>query len=313
MADYVVVLIGQMKILASLIAIGLFAQRAKMISDENIVNFQAFLSRLILPCMLITMVGNGGTRADMLSMWRFLLATIIALSGTAIISVGISKCLKLERGTENMHAIVTSYGNGGFLGIPILIVMFPETGALVGAMFLLIEASMFWAVGPVLADSSDGEKTFSFKKLVSPLTIAILLGFVLIILNIELKGFVLWDTIAAVGGTTKYFAAVYIGAELGRQGLKQVFSNPKVFVSTPFKLIIFPIMGYFIFGKTGLLKGEQLIMLTFLLSTPTGMAVPILAAMGKSNQAYSTAGTMINTILCLFTMPFVMWLVTTCL
>ena len=80
-------------------------------------------------------------------------------------------------------------------------------------------------------------------------------------------------------------------------------------VGCALKLIAFPILGYLIFGKTGLITGQALTIFVLLYATPTGMAVPILAKEGKADDDYATAGTMLATILCLGTMPLVLWLI----
>ena len=136
------------------------------------------------------------------------------------------------------------------------------------------------------------------------------MGIVLILLNVNLKGFAPWDTLTAIGGTTKYFASLYVGMNLGRQGLKSIFIDKRIFLSTPFKLFVFPILAYLVFGKTGILSGDTLIILILFLSTPTGMAVPIIADMVKGDKAYATAGTLLNTLLCLVSIPLVMKIIT---
>ena len=65
-----------------------------------------------------------------------------------------------------------------------------------------------------------------------------------------------------------------------------------------------------VFGKTGILSGDTLIILILFLSTPTGMAVPIIADMVKGDKAYATAGTLLNTLLCLVSIPLVMKIIT---
>ena len=53
----------------------------------------------------------------------------------------------------------------------------------------------------------------------------------------------------------------------------------------------------------------MLMMLVLFASTPTGMSVPLVADVVKGDKAYATAGTLLNTILCLVTIPLVMQLI----
>lgn len=310
MTAQLAVLTEQMEILASLILLGFFGQRVKLLTDEDINHFSSIVIRFILPFMLITLVGNGGSRQQLFGMWKFLLCTVAILSFAVVVGFGVSRIIGLPQPTRNMHVLVTALGNGGFIGIPLIAVMFPETSGLIIAIFALVEATICWTVGPAVADTSSKSKGINFKKLVTPMTIALALGLLMVLFNMRFAGNVLWDTMENVGATTKYFAAIYIGLDLGRKGIKQLFANPKVLIALPFKLIIFPVMTYFIFGKTGILYGDQLTMLVLLVATPTGMAVPLIAKQANGDEAYAVAGTMICTLLCLITIPFVMWLIT---
>ena len=96
---------------------------------------------------------------------------------------------------------------------------------------------------------------------------------------------------------------------MGRKGFKKMTANPKVFMAAPFKLVILPVIIYLVFGKTGFIEGDLLTMLVLFMATPTGMSLPIVARIAGSDDAYATSGTMVCTILCLFTMPFVLWLI----
>ncbi|MDD3569846.1 MAG: AEC family transporter [Lachnospiraceae bacterium] len=308
MTEEIAVLTRQMEILASLIFLGFFGQKAKLLTDENIENFPSIVTRFILPFMLLTSVGGGGSREQLFGMWKFFLCTVFMLSLALLIGFCVSRVIGLKQPTKNMHILVTALGNGGFIGIPLVAVIFPETSGLAIAVFALVEATIYWVVGPAVADTSS--KGINLKNLATPMTISIGIGLLLVILNINLEGNVLWDTMVNVGATTKYFAAIYIGLDFGRKGFKVLFAKPKVFIAMPFKLLVFPIITYLLFGKTGILYGDQLIMLVILTGTPTGMAVPLLAKQANSDEAYATAGTMVCTLLCIVTLPFVMWLTT---
>jgi len=310
MFEQMPVLIAQMEMFASLILIGFVAQKLKLLSDENINNLSAILSKFIIPAMLVTMIPNGGTRDELLSGWVFLLCSVGVVTIMLAVGTITSRMLHFESAARrNMHAIAVSFGNAGFIGIPLISAVFPETSAIPCALYLLVEAIVCWTLGPIMADPNHGQKKVDLKKLVSPLTISIAIGTVLILLNINLEGFILWDTLTTVGGTTKYFASIYVGLNLGRQGFKKILIDKRVFASTPFKLIVFPIAAYLLFGKTGILSGDLLLILVLFAATPTGMAISILADMTGSDTEYATAGTLVNTVFCLVTIPLVMQLI----
>ncbi len=308
METEILVLIGQMEILAVLILIGLFAQKSGLMNETNINSMSDIIAKLILPCMLFTMIGGGGTRDELFGMWKFLIACILLF--VIAISVGfiLSRIIGLSQPAKNMHILVTAFGNGGYVGIPVIAAMFPDNSGLAIAVYSMVEAVFYWVFGPMIVDTS-GSRKIDLKKVFTPLTISVLLGILVLLLNLKPENNVVWDTLSNVGSTTKYFAAIYIGLDLGRKGFKKMTANPKVFTAAPFKLVILPVIIYLVFGKTGFIEGDLLTMLVLFMATPTGMSLPIVARIAGSDDAYATSGTMVCTILCLFTMPFVLWLI----
>ena len=94
----------------------------------------------------------------------------------------------------------------------------------------------------------------------------------------------------AVGGTCKYFALIYIGADIGRRGFKTLVEKPKVFLTIPIKLIIAPVVVFFLFKFIGVLSSEDLMMITILAMLPSMVVLCMLAADNGSDADYATAG-----------------------
>lgn len=307
MDSNVALLIGQMEIIAALMVIGFFEQKVRLFSNELIDSFSTIISKLILPLMLLTVIGSI-SRQQLFSSWVFFVSSVVCY----IIVIAISKFLAVFLGPKepkrSMHSLLMCFGNSGFIGIPLIVSMFPETAGIAAASFSLVESTYYWVIGPLLINNGEKKKGIDWKKLVTPLTISILAGLIIVLLDLDFQGTVLWDTMTEVGGTSKYFASIYIGMTLGRMGLKRLLSNMRVFLAAPFKLVIFPLLAYFLFGKTGIITGDLLIMFIILFATPAGMTLPILSKIAGLDGEYSSAGCMVSTVLCLVTMPFVIWL-----
>lgn len=298
------VLIGQMKIIASLIAIGIFEQRSGLFDDKLINAFSAITSKLILPVMLITLIGSV-SRAELIGSWKFFLCSVGFYAITVSVSRLISNLPAIPSGQKGMHTLIMSFGNAGFIGVPLIVSVFGDSAGTAAAAFSFVEATLCWVAGPLIV---AGGGRVDLKKLVSPITASILIGAAIVLLNMNFSGNVLWDTMKDVGGTCKYFASIYIGMNIGRMGIKKLGGNLRVFAAAPFKLLVFPVAAYLLFGKTGILTGDTLTMFIVLFATPSGMVLPIVAEMSGLNGEYVSAGCMASTILCLFTIPFVIWL-----
>ena len=308
MNQTVTLLIGQMKIIASLMVIGFFAYRLKLFDTKLVDALSAIMTKLIMPLMLLTVIGSI-SRTELFSSFKFLVCSAIFYAIMVVCAKLISRAMGLKEPLRSLHSIVMSLGNSGFIGIPLIISIFPETAGIAAASFSLVEATLYWVIGPLLINNDAEKKEISFKRLLTPLTVSIGMGFIIVVCNFNFTGNVLWDTMKDVGATSKYFASIYIGMNIGRMGMERLTKNMLSALAAPIKLIVFPVLAYFVFGKTGIFTGDLLVMFIILFSTPAGMALPILAQLRGVDSEYPSAGCMISTILCLFTMPFVIWLI----
>ena len=307
MDNNVIVLIGQMEIIASLMVIGFMEQKLRLFNDSLIDALSAIMSKLILPLMLLTVIGSI-TREELFSSWKFFLCSVVAYAVIIALSKFLAIFSGLEEPQRSMHALLCSFGNSGFIGIPLIVSMFPSTAGIAAASYSLIESSLYWIFGPLLIKSKNGRNKIDIKKIVTPLTISIMAGLIIVLLDFDFEGLVFWDTMTEVGGTSKYFASIYIGMNLGRMGIKNAVKNARALLSVPFKLVIFPLIAYIAVSSLGILSGDILTMYVVLFATPAGMTLPILANISGADGEYASAGCMISTVLCLFTMPFVIWL-----
>ena len=303
------ILLNQMFVFFTLIAIGFAAQRIKLLNDMSIDALSSLVVRLILPCMVCTTVVNGATIEGVLDKIPFFLCSFLMIGILLVIAFISSKLMRMKPPTSYINMAVIGFPNTGFIGYPLLLAMFPETGALAVAVYVIVDQVTFWTIVPVLTKPQISVRDISLKKLINPPFISLIVGLVLIALNIHPSN-VAWDTVTNVGSTSKYFALIYIGADIGRKGFKSIVKIPKVFLTIPIKLIFAPIAVFFILRAIGVLTAEELIMITTLSMLPSMVVVCMLAAQNKSDDEYATAGLIVTTLCSMVTMPLVMKFIT---
>lgn len=303
------ILLNQMFVFFTLIAIGFVAQRIKLLSNAVIDAMSSMVVRLILPCMVCTTVVNGATIEGVFSKIPFFVCSFLMIGILLVIAFVSSKLMRMRPPTSYINMAVIGFPNTGFIGYPLLLAMFPETGALAVAVYVIVDQVTFWSIVPVLTKPQISLKEISLKKLINPPFISLLIGLILISLNIHPSN-VAWNTITDVGSTSKFFALIYIGADIGRKGFKSIVKRPKVFLTIPIKLIIAPVVVFFVLKALGVLTSEELLMITTLSMLPSMVVVCMLAAQNGSDDEYATAGLIVTTLCSMVTMPLVMKFVT---
>ncbi|MEA4967548.1 MAG: AEC family transporter, partial [Bacteroidaceae bacterium] len=144
------ILLNQMFVFFTLIAIGFVAQRIKLLSDRTIDSMSALVVRLILPCMVCTTVVNGATMGGVIQKIPFFLCSFLMIGILVLIGFISSKLMRLEAPTSYINTTVIGFPNTGFIGYPLIIAMFPETGPLAIAVYIIVDQVTFWTIIPVL-------------------------------------------------------------------------------------------------------------------------------------------------------------------
>lgn len=302
-------LLNQMVVFATLIAVGVLAFRFKLLNDENIDSITTLIVKVTLPLMIVTMIPSGGTRQEILMMFPFLICA--AASMLLVLGIGMlaSRFTSLKQPTRNIHGGCAGFGNTSFIGYPLILAMFPEKGPLAIAVFALVDNTLVWTIGPLISNPDTQNKKIDFSRLVSPITISVLIGMALLFLNIHPQNLA-WNALSDVGGMSKYLALVYIGGDIGRKGLKKLFRRPSVLLTIPIKLIVAPLAVFFIMRAIGLISIEQIVMLTVFAMTPTMVAISMQARMYGSDDEYASAAVIATSLCSIVTMPGMMWIVT---
>lgn len=300
------ILIEQMKIIGTLMLIGFCWQKLNLFDNHLIDSLSAIIAKLILPLMLCTVIGSVSFSELSSGIGLFAVSTVIYTISVTL-SKALSRFYKIEEPKRSMHVLMQCYGNAGYIGIPLITSIYSQKAGIVAVAYTIVDSFFYWIIGPYLA----GSEKISLKKFISPITVSIAAGILIILLKIDLSGNIIWETAKNVGNTCKYFASIYIGLTIGRMSIKKLKENIFSVSAAPVKLIVLPLFAYLAVGKTGILTGDSLAMFIILCSTPSGMSLPIVAEMSNPQSTeYVSVGVTLSTILCLFTLPFMAWLIT---
>lgn len=306
MAERMDILITQMMIFSTLLLIGYFGQKLRLISRQMTDDLSKLLVNIVLPAMVMTVTVSGGSRENLFDMAPFLFCAFLSVGTMIFIGWLSGTLLRMKSPTKGVHMAVVGFTNNGFIGFPLLLAIYPQTAPLAIATFAIADTSTLWTIGQKLTDPSKGKT--DLKKMINPVNIAFLIGMSMLLLEIRPQN-VVWDTFTNVGGMSKYLALIYIGAEIGSKGLKKLFQRPSIFLLIPIKLILGPLCVFLLLKTIGIISMEYIIMLTTFAMLPSMVVICILAKNNGSDEDYASGGLLVTTIASLVTMPFMMWVI----
>ncbi len=313
MQEEVGILFHQLLLFGTFIIVGYLARACRLITDEMVTGLAQIVAKVLLPLMILTTLGsNTGGLVALSHMLPFLAGTLIMYGVLFGLGLVTAKLMRLPQPTRNVHTISMGFTNSGFMGLPLLLSIFPQEAVIAFVPFSFLETILLWGFcQPLTQPVHTGKKEpFRIKRLLTTVNLSLVLGLILMISGLNPSG-AIWEGLTALGGTCKYMALLYVGGIIGVRGIPALLKRKQAFVMIPLKLILAPLLVFFIVGSLGLLSPTYLMILTIYTSLPCMVMVAILVENNGSDGEYAISAVLGTTIFSLGTMPLVMWFLST--
>jgi predicted permease len=261
---------------------------------------------ILLPALIFSIMADSGvTTGDFISNGTFAIG--VALCYTLLIVSGfvMSRLLKLEGKTANIYMSLATFGNMGFMGIPLLLGIFTDPVTKVSiSIFTVIDMALLWTYGVYLCSRHrvNTNATGALKNMINPTTVALAIGFTVMALQFPVPD-VLMSTILGVGNTSKFLTLIYLGGVLAFISLGNIAKKPSIFVLTAVKMLALPVVAYVLLGF--FLQGIPRMILTLIVGLPAMTTVAMIATVYESDVDYATEIIFVTTLASLVTIPVV--------
>ena len=300
------VLIQQMIMFFTLIIIGFFSYKLKLLREPDLDGIGKLIIGVVLPLFIFTNIVNGATRGDLIETGPFIVCGFIMIAVRVLVGAVEAIMLGIKDPTKGVHIASAGFPNSGFMGYPLILVMYPNEAAVAIASYTIVDVFMAWTVGVLLTSPKSVQKKIDLKKIINPPMVAAVAGVVLVILGVKPSmDNMVWNTITAIGSTSKYVAMLYVGGLVGFVGITKLFERPIVFMLIP-SLMISPLIVFFVLKFIGIISIQYVYILSLLAALPTAMVVTVQTKTSGSDSKYATSGLVVTTLASLVTIPIVM-------
>lgn len=240
-----------------------------------------------------------------------LLAVIINCLGIAVGWVS-QRFTSFSNMKKKELAVLSGLGNNGFIGIPLCAVLFGPEGALLAAIFDAGQDLVVWTLAILMLKQGDGFSWRSFKSLINPPVITIVVGLFAAIGRWRPPQVIdqLTDMLASL---TVPLAMIYLGMLLVSLYEKNMSSYIKL-VQLPLwsKLLLLPMLVY---GSMALMMNEpialdkSIIQVVMVQSAmPTFTIASVIFAFCQADERLAAVTSVISTAVSFITIPLMLWL-----
>jgi hypothetical protein len=301
------VVLNQIGIFLILIILGIVAVRFDILDAHSLGSVSKLVMRLALPAYIFVNTAEGATRqglADSLLVIPLAIGLYILLRLLALL---LEKVFRLSGNRAKVFRAVVMFGNVGFMGIPLVVELYPDTALLYISLFTILDQGLFWTYGvsltqPVTAQP-EKKSLKGLKNLLSPALLAIVMATVLVLLNVHLPN-VLVNTLTKLGSASMPLSLLYIGGMLSLTDVRKVLKCGELYAEIFLKMLVLPVV-YFLIMKCLGVSADMAGTVTFLTGLPAINMVAMLAKNNGSDGDYAVCAVMMTTLACLVTLPLV--------
>jgi len=271
----------------------------------DIKTLSGLLFNLLIPVMLFLKVYDSDLDGSIV------LNVVIAVSLTIfimyIISFLVSKVFRFSKSETSVFINSSTFFNSGNFSLPLMQLLFNNPFVIsVQAIIMLVNSILFFTTGVLTAGAGErGIKATLTYIIKMPLMYAIALAFILKNLDIKIYPPIM-ESLNLIATGYSALAIITLGAQLTQIRVK--FLNFKIYLSNFLRLIISPIVAYFLVQLLGI-TGITAQVIVIAMGAPTAINVVLTSIQMDNEPDFASQAVFSSTLLASITMSLVIFMV----
>lgn len=290
---------------------GYFLRKVKLLPDKAASVFAVLLLFIAQPFLMVSSLLNKPFESDMLVNfgWIFLFAVVLQFIVYFLARLIFHGC---KEEASRRACVACSYlGNVGFMGIPVMQMLFPGNDELVlyTVIYNIAFNAMTWTLG-VYAITGMRRCINPVKIVLNPPTIAVIVALPLFFCNVAVPE-TFMQPISYLGNMTLPLSMIILGVRLADMRLIRLVNDWKVYLVAFVKLVLSPLVSLGVLLLVSLvlpLDRFVILALYIIAAMPSASSALNFSEMYQGDSETAAAATLMNTILCILTIPVLMLL-----
>ena len=297
------------EILTSLVMIflliipGIIFRKKDIISAAQRDGISSLAVNITWPCLVVDAMQMDFSAAVLKDSGYMMAAAMVVFAMTAVVTLVLSKLLRLDNSKRYITAFMLLFGNTGFIGIPVIRALYGTEAVFFAAILEMVNDVVIFTIGMMLIQMSAGAKLrFEPKLFLNPGLIGVIVGLLLFLLDIRLPE-VIGGAVEMVGDATTPLTMFLIGYQLGGLKAKEILKDASIYVIAFTKLLIVPVLALIVLrvavGDFSLL--EKVLIMSF--AMPAGSVSVIFSQQYRGETAFATKTVLLSTLFSIVTIP----------
>ena len=302
-------LTSQITVIFLLMLLGALVRKLNFLKTASISDLTNLLLYFIGPLVII----KAFERPFSISKLKIFFLVALALIITYIIMI-VASHLLFRKITDQSHRAIANYGsifsNCGFIGISLAQALFGSDGVFYAVISMMVFNIFSWTYGISLFGSSKQKKSDLIKQAVlNPNIIAIVIGFVIFVLSIDLPN-IANQFLDYTSASFTPLSMIVIGSNLAGMQVKNLKLPNYLWLSIFLRNLIYPLMTAIVLKLLNI-TSIPMLATVILAACPMAGVVSLFSLQTHGDAKTATITMSLSTILSLITIPVVFTIVKT--
>lgn len=295
--------LSQVGVLLILITLGFILSKVKMINEVGAKCLTDLVLYAATPCVIVYSFIRPFEKSAAKGLFLSLISAILAHTAFIIFSLLIIRSKDIK--TERVLRFAAIFGNCGYMALPLQQAILGKDGVFYGASVVAVFNLFVWSFGIYLM---SGDKKYVKPKslMLSPSIIAIAVGIVIFVFSLPVPK-IIESPIEFIAGLNTPLPMIVIGYHLSKSDILKGLRDKGAIISSVLKLILFPLLALAVMYFAGL-RGTMLVSLTIALASPAAAMTAMFSAKFENNTELAATIVSMSHILCILTMPPIIYL-----
>ncbi|MCC0673520.1 AEC family transporter [Clostridioides sp. ES-S-0145-01] len=294
----------QVAVLFIIILVGYFVRKFNLLDEHCTSKLSNLTMTIFLPSMIISSMQINFDNKMIQKILLLLFISLVMYIVSIIIAFLLKYILKCEDTKDlGIYQYIVVFSNVAFMGYPVIEAVLGHEAIFYTAIFNLPFNLFSFTLGIYLLSKGSTTKGFSMKLLISPATIAVVIGLFLFITGLRLPQFIN-DPLKMLGDMTTPISMIIIGSLLANSSAIDCFVNKRLYLVTIVRLLVLPVIIYFILK--GWVNDKMILAIPVVISSmPAAANTAIFANQYDSNVTLASQCVFFTTLFSVISIPFI--------
>lgn len=298
-------LTASIMVMFAIVVLSYLAKRWRLMPHHTNSVLSSLLYNVTAPCLIfVSLAGSSGT-----ALFKEGLMVIGVAAGYLITACLVALWLLKKKSapdpTAGVVAFTSIFANTGFMGIPLIYLLFGAPGVAIGALYDQTHNLIMFTLGTAMLGQKEGSFLLTvIRRLKEPPVIALGGGLLILVTGIKVPAPVL-EPVKMIGETTSALAMFAIGQFIELDCFRDPARLKKLPVVAAVRLALVPLV---VLGLTSLLSFPPLVkgVLGIMVAGPTAVMSAVLAKQYEQDHEFAVMAVVGTTAMSIITLPLVM-------